>query len=285
MKFKEHILPDIKMFHSAVPGGRREYREHHHTECELSVLLSGSGVYTVKGMEYAFQTGDIFLFGSNEVHCITEISPNSDFELLNIQFEPKFLWNGSDRSALPLLKIFVDRSPAFSNRLDRENPSTPQIRNLILEMEEEFCSQKPGRALKLKLNLLSILLSVLRDYGYINEKSRIDSNDQALSRLAQAMTYIDIHLSEPLRLEEIARQSAMSKAYFSTMFKKYNGLSPWDYITIKRVEMAIEMLEKTDFTKLEIATLCGFNSSANFYKAFARITGKKPGDYSCSKEK
>lgn len=285
MKFKEHILPDIKMFHSTVPSGRREYREHHHTECELSVLLRGSGVYTVKGREYAFQKGDIFLFGSNEVHCITEISPDSNFELLNIQFEPKFLWNGSDRSALPLLKIFVDRSPAFSNRLDRENPATPQIRNLILEMEKEFCSQQPGYALKLKLDLLSILLSVLRDYGYVNEKNSIESNDRALSCLAQAMEYIDAHLSEPLRLEEIARQSAMSKAYFSTVFKKYNGLSPWEYITIKRVEMAIKMLEETDYTKLEIAALCGFNSSANFYKAFARITEKKPGDYTCYNKK
>lgn len=285
MKFKEHVLPDIKMFHSAVPGGRREYRAHHHTECELSVLLSGSGIYTVKGREYAFRAGDIFLFGSNEVHCITDISPDSEFELLNIQFEPKFLWNGSDRSALPLLKVFVDRSPAFSNRLDRENPTTPQIRSLILEMEEEFYAQKPGYALKLKLDLLSILLSVLRDYGYVNEESSIQSNTHVLSRLAQAMAYIDAHLSEPLHLEEIARQSAMSKAYFSAMFKKYNGLSPWDYITIKRVEMAIKMLEETDYTKLEIAALCGFNSSANFYKAFARITGKKPGDYAGCKEK
>lgn len=286
MKFKEYILPDIKMFHSAVPGGQREYREHHHTECELSILLSGSGIYTVKGSEYAFQKGDIFLFASNEVHCITKISPDSDFELLNIQFEPKFLWNGSDRSTLPLLKVFLDRNAAFSNRLDRENPATPQICNLILEMEEEFCSQNPGYTLKLKLNLLSILLSILRDYGYVNEKNCLEKpNNHMLSRLAQAMTYIDTHLSEPLHLEEIARQSTMSKAYFSTMFKKYNGLSPWDYITIKRVEMAIEMLEKTDFTKLEIAERCGFSSPANFYKAFARITGKRPGDYAYPKDK
>lgn len=30
---------------------------------------------------------------------------------------------------------------------------------------------------------------------------------------------------------------------------------------------------------LEIATLCGFNSSASFNKTFAKTTGKKPMEY------
>ena len=72
----------------------------------------------------------------------------------------------------------------------------------------------------------------------------------------------------------------MSKSYFSTIFKKYNGISPWDYITIKRVEKAVTLLKTTDKTKLEIAQSCGFNSPANFYKAFLRITGKSPKYYS-----
>ena len=33
----------------------------------------------------------------------------------------------------------------------------------------------------------------------------------------------------------------------------------------------------------EIAEKCGFSSSSNFYKAFFRITGKKPTDYENSK--
>ena len=58
-----------------------------------------------------------------------------------------------------------------------------------------------------------------------------------------------------------------------------NGISPWDYITIKRVERAVELLKTTELTKLEIAERCGFSGSSNFYKAFAHVTGKKPGDY------
>ena len=62
----------------------------------------------------------------------------------------------------------------------------------------------------------------------------------------------------------------------STVFKKYNGISLWDYITIKRVERAIELIRTTEMTRLQIAAECGFQSPANFYKAFRRITGRSP---------
>lgn len=280
MKFNEYRLSDIKLFHSSVSAGRREYREHHHTECEISILLGGRGIYSVGSRNYSFQQDDIFVFGSDEIHCITEILPGADFELLNIQFEPKLLWEGDDRSALPLLKVFNSRSSAFSNRIDRDNPATAKIRGLILDMENEFCTQSLGYALKLKLNLFSILLYLLRDFGYVDNDKADTANEQVLSQLSAAMKYIDSHLNEPLTLNGIARHAAMGKSYFSTVFKKYNGISPWDYITIKRVKKAITLLEKTDLTKLEIAARCGFNSSANFYKAFSRITGKTPGYYS-----
>ncbi len=68
----------------------------------------------------------------------------------------------------------------------------------------------------------------------------------------------------------------MAPTYFSTIFKRINGVSPWKYITIKRVEKAIELIKTTDMTKLDIAYACGFTSSSNFYKAFSAVTGKKP---------
>ena len=62
-----------------------------------------------------------------------------------------------------------------------------------------------------------------------------------------------------------------------------NSVSPWEYITIKRVEKAIELLRTTNLTKLDIAQRCGFSSSSNFYKAFSKVTGKTPSEI-CEKK-
>lgn len=289
MRFGKYELKDargktvIKIFHSTVPAGKRAYREHHHTEYELSLFKAGRGIYKVGEKIYEFQTGDVFLFGSDEVHCITEIYSDSPFDLLNIHFEPKLLWAGGDSSPLPLLMLFSARSDAFSNKIDGNNPETAQICRLIIETEEEFRLQKTGWELSVKLNIYKALLSLLRNYGYVRKDANRMPSDRMLSQLSSAMNYINDHLSEELSLETIARKATMSRSYFSTIFKKFNGISPWEYITIKRVEMAIELLNNTQMSKLEIAEKCGFGSSANFYKAFAKVTGKAPKDYAAKK--
>ena len=107
-------IPYIKTFHSSGLPTNRTYNAHHHTECELSACIEGEGVYSVCGKEYPFKPMDIFLFGSNEEHCITSI--DKEINLLNVQFEPRILWEHSEN--IELLKLFSARSELFSNRFD-----------------------------------------------------------------------------------------------------------------------------------------------------------------------
>lgn len=87
MRFDELVLyddtniPYIKTFHSAVLPTKRTYNAHHHTECELSVFISGQGIYSVQDRTYSFEPRNVFLFGSNEEHCITAI--DKEINLLN----------------------------------------------------------------------------------------------------------------------------------------------------------------------------------------------------------
>ena len=118
MRTGEVLLTDesgntvIKAYHSVLPPQKRVYQAHHHTECELSFFLRGSGIYRLSDREYPFHPGDIFLFGSNEAHCITELY--EDMDLLNFQFEPRILWE--DLECGPILNMFTARSKNFSNR-------------------------------------------------------------------------------------------------------------------------------------------------------------------------
>ena len=91
--------------------------------------------------------------------------------------------------------------------------------------------------------------------------------------------YIQKNLDTRLTLAELASVACLSPNYFSYVFKKYNGISLWEYIAIKRVERAVEMLKTQKLTKLEIAEKCGFASASHFYKCFSAVTGKHPGDF------
>ena len=278
MRSKENILYDssnnivIKTFHSKVMPEIRTYNEHHHTECEISIFLSGKGIYAANGAKYSFCTGDMFLFGSNEAHCITEI--HEELNLLNIHFNPRILWENPDN--VELLSLFSSRSKNFRNKI----PKTDEfLQNMIISIEKEITKKKVAYAVQIRYLLFAALTHILREYDYTHTDNSFVTSLSATEKLKEAMQYIDANLTKKVNLKEIASVACMTSTYFSSLFKKYNGLSPWDYITIKRVELAIELLKTTDMTKLEIANRCGFPSSSNFYKLFFRITGKNPSDY------
>lgn len=279
MRFSEHSLPtgEIKLFHSAVLSGRRAYNAHHHSVLELSLPVKGSGIYTVNGKEITFNTGDLFLFAADEPHCVTFISPPDGLELLNIWFELRLLC--SDSAYLPLLKLFNSRSPSFSGKAPSSDPNTAELHRTASKIEYEFNTKKDGYEIRIRLLLYSMLLELYRCFDIADKKESAFPSSELLPLLSESVKYIDTHFTEDISLSDISEKAHLSRAYFSTVFKKYTGISPFDYITIKRVEKAVEYLKTTSLSKLEIASLCGFNSSSNFYKAFSKVTGRKPNDY------
>lgn len=278
MRANENILYDsnkkifLKTYHSIVKPGKRALREHHHVECELSLIVSGSGIYNVSGTEYSFSAGDMFLFGSDEAHCVTDIT--SSLNILNIHFEPRILWEHSDCAVL--LNIFTNRNKNFKNMF-LKNDTT--LQTFITDIENEMITQNQGYRIKIQYSLFSALIHIIRTYDYTKSLPPSSPKNEIANKLIDAIAYIDNNLEKNLTLKEIASHACMVETYFSSIFKKFNGISPWKYITIKRVEKAIDLIQNTNMTKLEIAEKCGFSTSSNFYKAFFNITGKKPSDY------
>ncbi len=278
MRYNEETLTNskntaiIKTFYSSVPKGKRDYNGHFHAECELSTFLSGSGVYTVNNKTYQFNAGDVFVFSGNEPHCITEVY--EEFVLINTHFMPGLLL--SDLGDMSLLKIFFARNSNFANKIDPLNPTTKTLHNKICTIAKELSEKKTGYKLEAKHNLLSCFVSLIRDYDYVDDTISYTGYNRNISAIDKAIRYINDNIEKPLSLDEIASIATMIPTYFSTVFKQINGITPWKYITIKRVEKAIELIKTTDMTKLDIAMECGFSSMSNFYKAFSDVTGKSP---------
>jgi hypothetical protein len=167
----------MRMYYSIVKPFHREYMEHHHTEFEISLIVRGCGTYRVDDRLYDIRPGDIFLYSTNEIHCITDVTDCDEMQIMNIHFEPRFIWaNHSDMFDAKYLKIFFDRSDSFENRLDRQNPATAEISQLMLDIESEALRRSAEYELMIKVKLLNILVLLIREYDYVNtEGSYIES--------------------------------------------------------------------------------------------------------------
>lgn len=270
----------LRIYESEAGFARRNFTEHHHSAFEISYIKSGRGVYRIGSKEIDIEPGDIYLFSTNEVHCITEIHDNRPMVLLNTHFEPRFIWspqgNVFDES---FLRIFLNRNENFSNRLDRRNPTTKEIASLLLRMQKEADEKPEAYELMIKTYLLNILVLLIRNYDYVSQNEAPSLQSEKLFRVEAALNFIDENITKSLTLDDIALHAGMSRTYFCSVFKKLNGLTPWEYIGLKRMELAKHLLQHTEESVLEIAFDCGFNNISHFNRLFKRTTGLRPLEY------
>jgi transcriptional regulator GlxA family with amidase domain len=87
------------------------------------------------------------------------------------------------------------------------------------------------------------------------------------------------HLSEPLTLEALAQNARVSARTFSRRFIEDTGYTPMQWVLRARVDLARELLERTDLGVEQIADRVGLGTGANLRMHFQRILGTSPTDY------
>lgn len=276
--------PVFRIYYSLAEARRNSLRLHRHTMLELSLILAGRGMYHTEQGDEEIAPGDIFLFASNECHCITDIAPGgepADMQILNIHFSPNFMADTAEPHESELLNVFFRRRCGFSNRLDRDNPARAKISDLFLLIRKECSTKPPCYRSRVRFLLSELLIGLTRDFE-LTDTADADSGFSSVrypDEINRAVAYINRHLCEEITLKEIARVSTLSRSTFADAFRCTMHMSTWDYINIRRIEKAITLLRTTDDTVFGIATQCGFNNTANFNRIFRKITGTTPTAY------
>ena len=98
--------------------------------------------------------------------------------------------------------------------------------------------------------------------------------------IGQAKSLIAKHFTESgFGLEEICEMIGVSPSYFSSTFKKEVGISFVQYLTALRMDMAKELLIKTEGKTYEIAQAVGFAEPNYFSFCFKRHVGLSPSQF------
>ena len=95
----------------------------------------------------------------------------------------------------------------------------------------------------------------------------------------QAKEYMDENFRGNCGLAEIASHIHISPNYLHTLFTEQTGITPFTYVTEKRIELAKRMILAGNNTLLEIALETGFSSQSHFNKIFKKKTGYTPAEY------
>ncbi|MDL2256464.1 AraC family transcriptional regulator [Parabacteroides sp. OttesenSCG-928-K15] len=122
--------------------------------------------------------------------------------------------------------------------------------------------------------LQSLVANLMEQYTWVSPELILN-----IQRIEPAIDYIKKHLTETIRLKDLSEQCYMSSSYFHKIFTNALNTTPSDYITLLRMNAALELLIDNKSNIKEIAYQLGFNDDAYFSRVFKKYYGITPGEY------
>lgn len=98
-------------------------------------------------------------------------------------------------------------------------------------------------------------------------------------RMQPVIAYIREHVTEPLTMAELCRQTGFSSRTLARLFQETMKISFLQYCKLLRMVMAIELMLETDRSLSEIAYMIGYDNLSSFSNIFNRMTGMRPSEF------
>ncbi len=251
---------------------------HAHPEYELTYIVEGHGKRIIGNSLDPFKDGDMVFLGANVPHIWMS--------------DPAYYEEGAQ---LVTRAIVAYINPAIFEQMFEMMEEFEPVRQMISQASGGFSvmgKSKQKIAGKL-IELLSVsgykriegFLNVLHTLAETGEKVQVSDNKTAVAsganadRLVPVVQYIRQHLHEAISLNLLADLAYMTVPSFCRFFKSRMGISPLQYISEERMELARKLLIELDKPVYEIAGLCGYNSDSHFCKLFKAHAGMSPYQY------
>ncbi len=252
----------------------KEILFHSHDYYEIYFFADGNVKYYVENESYELKKGDVLLIPPGKLHrpVIEE----------NVPYERYVLWiYNSYLAGNSGIRGFVDSI----NRLADEKKTHlvsfagaeyEQMRRLLdsalynYRYGEELSGYVAESCIMLILEKLQKAFAQLtcskREYG---------------DMIRRVIEYLNENFTRSPSLDELSAEFFVSKYYLSHRFKEYTKTSVHNYILMKKINHAKELL-KNGTALQDVSEQCGFSTYSNFYKAFVGQTGVSPSCYTTS---
>jgi AraC-like DNA-binding protein len=251
---------------------------HTHEFTELVIVLSGHGTHVTGRRSYPLAAGDVFVIAGQRSHSYRDLR---DLELVNILFRAERLFPATSflrglpgYHALFVLEPRYHRRTAFRGYLRLDPASLALATQFIVQLEKEDRERLPGHEAATAGLLLQLVTLLARGYRRVRSNAA-----RPVLRMADTLSHIETHFTEPLRLTDLAIRAHLSVNQFLRLFREATGHSPIAYQIRLRILKAAELMRETSCRVTEAAYAVGFNDSNYFSKQFRKVMGFSPRAY------
>jgi len=249
---------------------------HWHRETEALFLRRGELCVETEAGRAVLTAGQGAFINSGVLHRMYRAG-GPDGNMVSLAFDP-LLISGAETSVfhsryvLPLLRCRALPSVWLTG----EAPWHGRALDCLRRAWGAYRSGAFGCELAVRQALSEAWLLLLRENRALLEAEPPAPRD---GRIKTMLRYLQEHLAEPVRLEDVAASAGVSARECTRCFRATLGVTPIYHLTQLRVRAAALLLETTDDPVTEIGLSVGFESPSYFGRVFRRHTGLSPREY------
>jgi AraC-like DNA-binding protein len=251
---------------------------HFHPECELTFIVSSSGLRHVGDSIEPFAEGDLVLLGANTPHFWKNDEaggkrPRQKACSIVVQFREDFLgvdfWRKPELEPIARLLRLAKRGLKFTGATQKQAGALLQ----------KLVRDNGARQLIGLLSILDILARSrqarpLSSVGFLPALDLFDAE-----RINLVHRHVYARLAEPIYQPQVASLVHMSPASFSRFFRQKTGRTFSAFVNEVRVGRAARLLTEENMNITEACYASGFENLSNFNRRFRAIKSMTPREF------
>lgn len=257
---------------------------HRHEFFELVYVLEGRGLHRIGAAAYPIRSGDVYVISPHEPHAY--YPENGDvLRIVNLLFLPAIVpeallkcgaLNSLDR--LLYIEPLLREEAHWAHRLNLQGAAAYRVEALLREMQAEQHAEAAGYEIVLRNLFCTLLVLLSRSYEQLAQHSPPEWS-QRHEVVEAALRYIELHHTEALSLDRIARHAAISPSRLAHIFKQHTRRSILHYLHEYRIGRICDGLLRTNQPISELALSMGYGDLSFFGRVFRRHVGCSPTQY------
>lgn len=247
------------------------FESHWHQQFQIIYFQQGEALILCNSHTYQVKPESLVIINSNEIHYGQTLSLPLIYYIVKVDLT-FLLSNRMDFCQTKYINPLLQERIRFQNYISQDSQLIEQVKKIITEYRQE----ELGFELAVKANIYYILVSLLRDYQQENHSGYNKQQQETLAQLRTALEYVDQHYWENISLNHLASLANMSKPYFCSIFKRFTGKRPMDYINYLRINKAVGLLSNTNLNISQVANAVGIVDSNYFSRLFKKYQKTSP---------
>lgn len=211
--------------------------------------VNGTVKVTSEGTVLYAAPGEFIMLRDNAEHRVELAEGCGELEMIAIHCHIANIWK------VPLLNYFDHQRGILKNR---------QADLLELSSFVSFFNANNLSGQKWGSNLIKSLLV----NEVLNGAEVRDREEQLDHRISRSILKIHDFYARDITVESLAADCRLSLVQFRKLFKMHIGIGPKKYLIQYRLNVSRRMLQETDLSLKEIASLVGFRSVQYFHSVF-----------------